>query len=154
MKKYIALLLVIFGLSACSNADDYCDRGYIPTYQLDPRNGFDPYNFKVRSLNGDSFTVIRSENEFRRLVDGSIYYQNVIDFNQHDLIIGQLYLRDFRSIPNIIVMFKEFCDYNMGGQLDVNFYVTPGNYRDYVTYHAIVPKLYNPNIEVITTVNY
>lgn len=144
-------MILMVGLVSCSSDDDYCGNDFYETYQLRPQ-GFDPTRFEIEGLSGDSFTIIRSEYEFQRRVKGANYYRGAIDWSREDLIIGQIYINRFRNVINTNSIFKETCNYRQDNILDMTINVSEGNYSDYITYHAIVRKLYNENTRVQTNV--
>ncbi|MVX36427.1 hypothetical protein [Myroides sp. LoEW2-1] len=152
MKKVFYLLIVMFGLISCSTDDDYCGNDYYETYKLNEQRPSPTSNLQVIGLQGDSFTVIRSEHEFQDRVRGAVYYRGQIDWRNEDLIIGQVYVNGFRSVINFNSIFKESCNNRNDNYLRMKLNLSKGQNNNYITYHAIVRKLYNTNTQVTTDI--
>lgn len=157
MKKYLLFLIAILSVSltSCSVDDDYCGNGTYKSPQLEKKYNFNPQNFYVRGLNGDSYIVIRNEREFQNRVVGAQYYKDVIDWRYDELIIGQKYVDRFSNIMDVSTYYKESCSYKFKNILNVEIKVNNGNrFNDYVTYHTVVPKTNSDQYDVVTTVQY
>lgn len=150
LKRYCLLVGTTLLFAGCTVSDDYYDRDvFIKTEGLEL---FGCYNTKdnlyVPSLNGNQFTIITNSRDYRNLVEGC---NAAIDFRAFDLIIGQLWVDSNTEDIKYVYKKNRFNEYT----LFVEFLQNRGGRAKFVTYHALVPKLYPSDpVFVETTTSY
>lgn len=148
LKKILLLLLLPLTFSACTvDIDRINDEIFVRTGNLEQYGCWDTKNtLYVPSLYGDEFIVISNILDYNLLVDGSCNY-NAIDFRRNDLIIGQYWVDSNTESINYTYLKNRYNEYT----LYVDFLQNFGGRPKYVTYHAIVPKLYSSDRVFVQT---
>lgn len=97
---------------------------------------------------GDTFTVIRSQEDFERLVSGSCSPD--IDFDRYDLIIGKQKLNS--GVADVEYDYVRTCEGNLVLEVEIerNLATVISN----ITYHALVDKVrMDESVKVKVSVN-
>jgi len=140
MKQFFAFagsLAAMTLLSACSTcAEDPCVNPELPVRSLEIEYGCPDTRRQVTINSSQTYTIIRSQAEFNRLVTSNCRPQ--VDFNAYDLVIGKKWLPNGNS--GIRYTLQRDCTTNQA-TLRVVFQQGLLTVVEEITYHALVPKL-------------
>jgi hypothetical protein len=130
--KNISLFLSILGLLlSCTNSNE-CEDVTLTIDHLDCENS--KYSLSIDLMN--DYTIIRSEEGYNSLVKGICHPG--IDFSKYDLIIGTQ--SSGNENDTIIYDLRRTCP-EMQLTLNIEVIQSALTRPDFVTYHALIPKL-------------
>ena len=155
MKRTVTLiaggmLAALFtGCVTCGGDTEPCIDAVLPTTSLEKEYGCPDTRRQLTIALNQTYTVIRSQAEFDRLVTGNCHPQ--IDFAQYDLVIGNKGRASGSSA--ITYSYSRSCE---AGQLKllVKFTQSMTNDAPILTYHALVPKLAPQETVQVEVVNH
>lgn len=130
------LALLFTGCVTCVGENEPCADTTIPTTSLEREYGCTYTTRQLSTTLSQTYTVIRNQADFDRLVTGSCHPQ--IDFTKYDLIIGNKGTTSGSS--TFTYTYQRDCE---TGQLHLLVVCQLGLTNDalILTYHALVPKL-------------
>ena len=142
MKSTLTLsagLLLAALLPSCATLEcdmEPCVDATLPTTSLEKEYGCGDTRRQLSTSLNQTYTVIRSQADFDRLVTGTCHPQ--IDFAKYDLVIGNQGSSSGSS--SISYAYQRECE---TGRLHLQVTFTAGMTNDapILTYHALVPKL-------------
>ncbi len=146
MKKLYIVVVVCFILYGC-DADDQCTPAVIGISNLEIEHGCENTKFELDIDISNDYRIIHSQDDFLNLVQGSCMPQ--IDFNKYDLVIGK---KTIAKINNSIVysMIRNCDDEKL--YLEVIFNQSETITNQELTYHALIPKLSQDGMLIVTVI--